>query len=366
MQEQARHIAGLLYDGILAPHRWFEGLAAFRQAVGALHFHQLGVDLRQGAVLESICSNRNEKTLELYQRHFALIDERVPIVMRMGQGQIMLDHEHFSARHMSRSALYSDCLAPDGMKHTMGLMLRVEGSEQQYVGFIRAVDQQPFGSEERNFALHLLPDMVRAADLRARAGQLARHAALGLAALGTLSQAVAVTDGQGRIQYANAAAEQLLARPGALQARQGLLTAAPPAAAERLQQLLRSACARPARAGALTLQDAAQRLVVTALPLRPDHAWASLAQAPLALVVASRLGGASHLGPRLLGEVLGLSPTEARLALLLAAGKTIKEFAAIEGSSWHTARSHLKNLLRKTGCRRQVELMPLLQSLQGA
>ncbi len=34
--------------------------------------------------------------------------------------------------------------------------------------------------------------------------------------------------------------------------------------------------------------------------------------------------------------------------------------------SWHTARSHFKNLMRKTGCHRQVELVRLLQSLQPA
>ncbi len=52
------------------------------------------------------------------------------------------------------------------------------------------------------------------------------------------------------------------------------------------------------------------------------------------------------------GGMLGLLPTEARLALLLASGKTVKDFVAIEGVSWHTARSHLKNILRKTGCHR--------------
>ncbi len=63
-------------------------------------------------------------------------------------------------------------------------------------------------------------------------------------------------------------------------------------------------------------------------------------------------------------EALGLSPSEARLAVLLATGRTVKDYARIEGCSWHTARTHMKNLMRKTGCHRQVELVGLLQSLQ--
>ncbi len=137
------------------------------------------------------------------------------------------------------------------------------------------------------------------------------------------------------------------------------------AAHERLEQLVYSACATPAKAGAIALADGPQRLVAAVLPLQASHAWAGM-QAPMALVVAAMPGTASSLDPRLVGDMLGLSPTETRLALLLAAGKTVKDFAAIEGMSWHTARSHHKNLLRKTGCRRQTELVQLLQTLQFA
>ena len=84
----------------------------------------------------------------------------------------------------------------------------------------------------------------------------------------------------------------------------------------------------------------------------------------MALVVLVDPASACGLNASLLADMLSLSPTEARLVLLLASGKTVKDFAAIEGMSWHTARSHTKNLLRKTGCRRQLELVALLQSLR--
>ncbi|MGB3066964.1 MAG: helix-turn-helix transcriptional regulator [Ottowia sp.] len=60
---------------------------------------------------------------------------------------------------------------------------------------------------------------------------------------------------------------------------------------------------------------------------------------------------------------LTLTETEARLALTLAAGKTIKEFAKAQGCTWHTARTHARNLLLKTGCHRQVEVGLLVRSL---
>ena len=87
-------------------------------------------------------------------------------------------------------------------------------------------------------------------------------------------------------------------------------------------------------------------------------------QAPLALAVLHDPAAPGGLDPRLIGEILGLSPTETRLVLLLASGKTVKDFAAAEDVSWHTARTHQKNLLRKTGCHRQQELVGLLHALR--
>ncbi|WP_423458281.1 helix-turn-helix transcriptional regulator [Ottowia sp. VDI28] len=60
---------------------------------------------------------------------------------------------------------------------------------------------------------------------------------------------------------------------------------------------------------------------------------------------------------------LNLTETEARLALTIAVGKTIKEFAKAQGCTWHTARTHARNLLLKTGCHRQVEVGLLVRSL---
>ena len=85
----------------------------------------------------------------------------------------------------------------------------------------------------------------------------------------------------------------------------------------------------------------------------------------MALIVATKPGALADLDHSLVGEMLGLSPAEARLALLLAAGKTVKDFAAVQGCTVNTARAHLAHLLHKTGCRRQVELVGVLQALHG-
>ena len=370
MREEARaRIAGLLYDGVLSPEDWHGALEAINGAVSGFKFHQLAVDHQQGTVVDSVASAgvEDEEAISTYIQHYAMTDERLPVVMGLRQGQVMLDHQYFSALDMSRSAIYAEWLASLGMKHTMVLMQRVEGPVQEYVGFMRHVDQRPFGDADRRFALQLMPDLLRATRLRAQAKPLARQAALGLAALDALPQGIAVVDAQGRMQHGNAAAGRLLARRGPMQVRHGRLQCTDGASQTRWQALVAAACAigGPAAAGAIRPVGGPPHLVVTVLPLKASHR-AALRQVPMALVLLVDPEAPGGLTPGLLADMLGLSPAEARLALLLASGKTVKDFAAIQGCTWNTARSHLANLLGKTGCRRQVELVGLLQALRVA
>jgi DNA-binding CsgD family transcriptional regulator len=53
----------------------------------------------------------------------------------------------------------------------------------------------------------------------------------------------------------------------------------------------------------------------------------------------------------------GLTLAEARLALHLVTGETLRTAAAKLSISYETARSHLKNIFHKTGTGRQAELV---------
>src|SRR5262245_5220674 len=53
----------------------------------------------------------------------------------------------------------------------------------------------------------------------------------------------------------------------------------------------------------------------------------------------------------------GLTPAEARLALHLAAGETLRSAEAKLSIRYETARTHLKNIFHKTGTCRQAELV---------
>lgn len=79
--------------------------------------------------------------------------------------------------------------------------------------------------------------------------------------------------------------------------------------------------------------------------------------------------GAAHIAVRrlrvaapdagALADAFGLTRSESRVAVALAAGMSVGEIASELGISVHTVRSHLKRTLSKTGVRRQSQLVAL-------
>jgi len=58
-----------------------------------------------------------------------------------------------------------------------------------------------------------------------------------------------------------------------------------------------------------------------------------------------------------------LTPAEARVARSLASGKTVEDIAADGGVSLSTVRTHVRGVLAKTGCDRQIEVVALLAGI---
>lgn len=371
MREDARmRIAGLLYDGIMSPQDWYEGLNGLRGALGAGLFDYFTLDTISSQVSDSVHNQGDvglqaEKMRE-YKDHYIGQDLRMATLAQLPVAQIMLDHEHISPREMSRNVVYADFLSALGFQHTLGVLVRDENGSRDFLGFVRPADHVRYGADDKVLVHQLMPDLRRAAALRARSRHLTRQAALGLLALDTLPQALAVVDAQCRIRYINPSADRLLADTRLLRVRHGRLECTLAQANAQWQKQVARACGSEVRsmAGAQSLAEASERLVVTVVPLKASHAAVAHWQMPLALAVLTDPAAVGGMSPDLISDVLGLSPTEARLALLLASGKTVKDFAAVHGCTWNTARTHLTQLLRRTGCHRQVELVALLQSFR--
>ena len=86
---------------------------------------------------------------------------------------------------------------------------------------------------------------------------------------------------------------------------------------------------------------------------------------PRVLLDIAGLGLDSLPTPAFLRRILGLTATEAEVALALACGATASAIARDRAVSLETVRSHLKTIFAKTGTRRQATLVALVLQLRG-
>jgi DNA-binding CsgD family transcriptional regulator len=83
-------------------------------------------------------------------------------------------------------------------------------------------------------------------------------------------------------------------------------------------------------------------------------------RAPIAVTVSVRDPDKVRSAPaRLYQALYGLTRAEARLAALIAEGRSLTEAAAMNGVTRETVRSQLKSVFQKTGANRQTELIRL-------
>jgi DNA-binding CsgD family transcriptional regulator len=131
-------------------------------------------------------------------------------------------------------------------------------------------------------------------------------------------------------------------------------------------QLLRDAIAAIDVAGggrSFPVRDAATQAMMVAhvIPIRLSardifvRCAAALVLTPVTLPQAPPV--------ELVQSLFDLTPSEARVARSLASGETVEAIASARGVSQNTIRSHVRGVLEKTGCNRQVDIVALLTAI---
>jgi DNA-binding CsgD family transcriptional regulator len=183
-----------------------------------------------------------------------------------------------------------------------------------------------------------------------------------------LAHAVILVDERGRVVRMNRRATEIVAQGDGLLVHHGVLRGMRPADTAALHRIIgeavhREPCNGYAAGVGLRLERPCRRWPLTALvtPLRA-HRSPSNGHA-VAVVFVSDPEHAPAIDTGMLRQWFGLTPAEARLAVVLAQGHSLAEALDRLGVGVNTARTQLKTIFGKTGTNRQAELVRLLLSV---
>ena len=309
------------------------------------------------SLAQSCYGNRRRRDVEeRYFRHFYHRDEAIPRILCLPHGKLTPAGQLYTDKEKETSLVYNG-----SCRIRNGLYVRLDGLGKSRIVWLIADSAARGGgwnSRQTEMIEGLLPHLRQFARVRV---VLADARALG-SSLGELldngRSSVIQLDRRGRIVAANDRARGLLRQEGGLSDCGGFLNTSMPRENDTLQRLLARALPRPcvpASAGSMTIgrPDIRTRLVVHVTPVA-EREWDVRAQRVAALVLIADPSSRPRIDGGLVAEALNLTPAESRLAIMLAAGRSVREIAAMTWRTEGTVRWHLKQVFRKQGISRQA------------
>ncbi|UFN49488.1 hypothetical protein LPC08_02250 [Roseomonas sp. OT10] len=310
-----------------------------------------------------------------YQAHWIHRDPRMEVIAALPPGVANLERI-LPGEAYARTPVWNEFTSRRiGSFHCMAATLEQQGEMRACFGAYRTRQREPFGPREESLLNAVYPHLRRV--ITARSRLTLPDSSLRMA-IDTLPHGVAILSQDGRLLHANAQLQRMSElNDGFTLSQRGLYCAeAKPRRnlAHAIEATLAAAQGKvhlliDAGTVAIPRPSGAAPWLVQAVPLLPRERLPSWLQAvgpaPFRGVMLLVTDAEARLGPSmaLLRQMLGLSPAEAALASAMVRGISAKDFATRRGLSPGTLRGQLAALRAKTGCRRQADMVSLINRL---
>lgn len=252
------------------------------------------------------------------------------------------------------------------LQHAAHLSLACDDQIRVGITLERGPHAGEFGSVERGWIERLARHLLGALRTWGRLRGLMPRALVAAHLLDAMPYAMWLLDADARPLHANAAAERETQLGTWLVLREGRLLPAPTGSADDLGLAEAAACLAAAQHGArrvITWPGADRpRLVLQTVTagaaLAPFSIDRDLPTVVLATLFDPR--ATRPLDPHAIAQVFDLTPAEARVAVLVAEGRTAAAIAAALAVQETTVRTHVRSLLGKLGVARKTDLVRVI------
>jgi DNA-binding CsgD family transcriptional regulator len=365
----AGEVSGILdavYEAAVFPEHWPQALDKLRQAFDCTSVALIDRNLR---TLEGRASTSGVDAAS-QREFFEVWSARDTVRLRTRSwrpGAIELDHQIVPKPEILASDYYNGFMKPRDMHALMRLTLAHRNKFLTIVSLVRPRSAGEYDTESVEQCRVLMPHLQRASNIRFQA----ENAAAMLNGLSDVADRSVVgmllLERDGQVKFANKAA-RAMAVAGAFLLRDGQIDIPDRDEQAALQRLVAGATGaisdfdRP-RGGVIRLSRGAGRtsFTVTVAPVNREASWAG--NEPMALVLIAAPDLTALPSREVLNQLFGFSASETRVAERLTMGDSPEQAAAFLEVKISTVRWHLASMYRKTGTKRQAELVRLLLSL---
>ena len=305
--------------------------------------------------------------LEEYVQNYHPHDERLPRLRQLPDSRVVAVTDLYTEEELKTSPTYNEYLRRHEAQNSLNA--RMDGPYGTRIVWATGdpTGKDGWRSDQVEMVERLMPHIRQFVRVRQ---ELAGAQALGANLAELLDNTrigIMQLNRQGRVIEANAQARRLLQRGEGLSDQDGFLRARLPGDTANLERLLARALPTSGSQGAggsMTIQrlPALPPLTLHVSPIGTGQSdFGAWRVNVLVLIVepATR----TRIDPSLVAAALGLTPTESRVAALLAEGNSVRNIAAEMGRKENSIRWHINRIHRKQGISRQADLVRLVLSV---
>lgn len=357
-------ISGLAVEAVVHDDALHEMCSALRSGFDASQHH---FQLITGNPIQSIIfdTTMSKSAMEKYIEHYSTVDLWAVEVMRKPPRSVVVSEELVPHRVFLDSEIYNDFIRPDAesVEHLILLTEPLGSSGQVALSLLRTATERPFDSTDKRQLARLAPTLRRLIRARMLLREVLAEKQVGFAGLDALNKPILIVDAGGSVQFANQAAQGLATRtsPDTRVTRIGDLGLWCGAGQRQVADAVHAVIAgtAPSRQVVVSTPSGSPR-VVDVLRL-PDQTPAVSRR--FAMLMMKNPGTCEAPNARLLIRLYGLTNAEANVAVALANGITVRDYAIQHSLSLETVRTQLKSSYRKLGVARQSDLVRILLAL---
>ena len=363
-------LIGAIYDAAIRPELWPEVTRNCIKLLGANMGALAIVDLarQQNDVFEPL--QLDASLVPVYENHFVDKDVWLLSAAHALENASFIGSALVPTEELVKTEFYNEILRPQDIRYIACNHFHKTTETISYLSAYRTDRQGDFTQHELEILNTIGPHLKRAGQLHLKFAEVTARRDILSGMLDQVAVGMILVDSTSKILATNRIADELVAEndglsvaPDGLRATMNGLTAA-------LDALIADAIAAGSGNGmgaggalAVARPSAMRPLEVLVAPLNARSEFTTFAAAgrrPTAVIFVRDPEFEPRLPAEILSQLYGLTPAEARLAVALAGGKPLKDYAEAAEITVGTARWTLKQVMDKTDTRRQSELVRLL------